>query len=72
MFIQAPASRLQGNALYHNGLKLSQSLVLSVAGGDAEAEELFEQSPAGRAPLIAERIVARVLERGRRAGRTAE
>ncbi|HVH76846.1 MAG TPA: vitamin B12-dependent ribonucleotide reductase [Stellaceae bacterium] len=58
---------LKATALYRDGSKLSQPLVSSILGEDAEAEEkaaeLFAESPAARAPVIAERIVERVLER---------
>jgi ribonucleoside-diphosphate reductase alpha chain len=58
---------LKATALYRDGSKLSQPLAASVFGEDEEAEEqaaeLFQQSPAQRAPLVAERIVERVVER---------
>jgi ribonucleoside-diphosphate reductase alpha chain len=58
---------LKATALYRDGSKLSQPLASSLLGDDEEAEEraeaLFEQSPAARAPLVAERIVERVVER---------
>jgi ribonucleoside-diphosphate reductase alpha chain len=47
--------------------KLSQPLASSLFGDDEEAHEraadMFAQSPAQRAPLVAERIVERVVER---------
>ncbi len=54
---------LKATALYRDGSKLSQPLASSLFGDDEEAEELFDQSPAARAPLVAERIVERVVER---------
>ncbi|HTV45057.1 MAG TPA: vitamin B12-dependent ribonucleotide reductase [Stellaceae bacterium] len=58
---------LKATALYRDGSKLSQPLAASLFGDDEEAEEqaaeLFEKSPAERAPLVAERIVERVVER---------
>jgi ribonucleoside-diphosphate reductase alpha chain len=58
---------LKATALYRDGSKLSQPLASSLLGDDEEAEEraeeLFAQSPAARAPLVAERIVERVVER---------
>jgi ribonucleoside-diphosphate reductase alpha chain len=58
---------LKATALYPDGSKLSQPLASSLFGDDEEAEEraadIFAQSPAQRAPLVAERIVERVVER---------
>ncbi len=59
---------LKATALYRDGSKLSQPLAASLFGDDDEdaedrAAELYEQSPAQRAPLVAERIVERVVER---------
>ena len=54
---------LKATALYRDGSKLSQPLASSLFGDDEEAEELFDQSPAARAPLVAEKIVERVIER---------
>ena len=58
---------LKATALYHDGSKLSQPLASSLFGDDEEAKEqaadLFAQSPAQRAPLVAERIVERIVER---------
>jgi ribonucleoside-diphosphate reductase alpha chain len=58
---------LKATALYRDGSKLSQPLAASLFGDDEEAEEraaeLYELSPAERAPLVAERIVERVVER---------
>ncbi len=57
---------LKATALYRDGSKLSQPLASSLLGDDEEAEEFFTESPAVRAPLVAERIVEvveRVVER---------
>jgi ribonucleoside-diphosphate reductase alpha chain len=58
---------LKATALYRDGSKLSQPLAASLLGDGAEAEEqaaeLFTQTPAQRAPIVAERIVERVVER---------
>ncbi len=58
---------LKATALYRDGSKLSQPLAASLFGDDEDADkqaaELFVQSPAQRAPLVAERIVERVVER---------
>jgi ribonucleoside-diphosphate reductase alpha chain len=54
---------LKATALYRDGSKLSQPLASSLLGDDKEAEEFFAESPAARAPLVAERIVERVVER---------
>jgi len=58
---------LKATALYRDGSKLSQPLASSLFGDDDDAEEraadLFAQSPAQRAPLVAERIVERIIER---------
>ena len=54
---------LKATALYRDGSKLSQPLASMLLGEDEEAEELFEQSPAARARIVAERIVERVVER---------
>ncbi|MGH7045005.1 MAG: vitamin B12-dependent ribonucleotide reductase [Stellaceae bacterium] len=58
---------LKATALYRDGSKLSQPLAASLFGDDEEAEdraaELYERSPAERAPIVAERIVERVVER---------
>src|SRR5271166_1824476 len=61
---------LKATALYRDGSKLSQPLASSLFGDDEEAEEraadIFAQSPAQRAPLVAERIVEKVVQRGER------
>ena len=58
---------LKATALYRDGSKLSQPLAATLFGDDEDAEdqaaELFAQSPAQRAPLVAERIVERLVER---------
>ncbi len=57
---------LKANALYRDGSKLSQPLQSSLLADDDNEDavaDLLEQSPAQRAPLIAERIVERVIER---------
>jgi len=58
---------LKATALYRDGSKLSQPLAASLFGDDEEADEraadMFTQSPAQRAPLVAERIVERIVER---------
>src|SRR4029077_9487907 len=54
---------LKATALYRDGSKLSQPLASSLLGDDEEAEEFFAESSAARAPLVAERIVERVVER---------
>jgi len=54
---------LKATALYRDGSKLSQPLAASLFADDEETEELFAESPAARAPLVAERIVERVIER---------
>ncbi|MGA8549912.1 MAG: vitamin B12-dependent ribonucleotide reductase, partial [Stellaceae bacterium] len=58
---------LKSTALYRDGSKLSQPLAANLFGDDEEAEdqaaELYELSPAQRAPLVAERIAERIVER---------
>ena len=54
---------LKATALYRDGSKLSQPLASSLLGDEEEADEFFTESPAARAPLVAERIVERVVER---------
>jgi ribonucleoside-diphosphate reductase alpha chain len=56
---------LKATALYRDGSKLSQPLASNLFGDDAEdkAAELYERSPAERVPLVAERIVERIIER---------
>jgi ribonucleoside-diphosphate reductase alpha chain len=61
---------LKANALYRDGSKLSQPLS-AIALGDEKAanDDLAELTPAARAPIIAERIVERIIEREVRQGR---
>ena len=58
---------LKATALYRDGSKLSQPLASSLFGDDEDAEdkaaELYERSPADRVPIVAERIVERIIER---------
>jgi ribonucleoside-diphosphate reductase alpha chain len=54
---------VKANALYRDGSKLSQPLASSVLGDEDAVEDLIEQTPAARAPIVAERIVERVIER---------
>src|SRR5476651_721995 len=66
---------LKANALYRDGSKLSQPLSAMALGDGANGEDraanddLAELSPVARAPIIAERIVERIIEREVRAGR---
>jgi ribonucleoside-diphosphate reductase alpha chain len=61
---------LKATALYLDGSKLSQPLASSLLGEDdsagERAEALFEQSPAARASIVAERVIERVVSRGDR------
>jgi ribonucleoside-diphosphate reductase alpha chain len=65
---------LKANALYRDGSKLSQPLASALVGDDQDEEEaesfterLVAATPSERAPILAERIVERVIERvGRR------
>jgi ribonucleoside-diphosphate reductase alpha chain len=57
---------LKANALYRDGSKLSQPLQSSLLADDDNEDaiaDMLDQSPAQRAPLVAERIVERVVER---------
>src|SRR3984893_15818775 len=57
---------IKANALYRDGSKLWQPLQSSLLADDDNEDaiaDLLEQSPAQRAPLVAERIVERVVER---------
>jgi ribonucleoside-diphosphate reductase alpha chain len=54
---------LKATALYRDGSKLSQPLAATLVGDDEEAGELFTESAAARASLVAQRIVERVVER---------
>jgi ribonucleoside-diphosphate reductase alpha chain len=60
---------LKANALYRDGSKLSQPLSAMALGESAANDDLEELSPAARTPIIAERIVERIVERHVRAGR---
>src|SRR5476651_1383256 len=64
---------LKANALYRDGSKLSQPLSAMAIGDETEDraanDDLAEMNPAARAPIIAERIVERIIEREVRAGR---
>jgi ribonucleoside-diphosphate reductase alpha chain len=60
---------LKANALYRDGSKLSQPLSAMVLGDQAANDDLAELPPLARAPIIAERIVERIVEREVRAGR---
>jgi len=61
---------LKANALYRDGSKLSQPLSAMALGDDKAAnDDLIEMTPAARAPVIAERIVERIIEREVRQGR---
>ncbi|MBM3643770.1 MAG: vitamin B12-dependent ribonucleotide reductase [Alphaproteobacteria bacterium] len=55
---------LKAVALYRDGSKLSQPLSALALGDDVAAnDDLAELPPAARAPIIAERIVERIVER---------
>ena len=61
---------LKANALYRDGSKLSQPLSAMVLGDDVAAnDDLADMPPIARAPIVAERIVERIVEREVRAGR---
>ncbi|UYN93178.1 MAG: vitamin B12-dependent ribonucleotide reductase [Enhydrobacter sp.] len=61
---------LKANALYRDGSKLSQPLSAMTIGDDLPAnDDLAELSPIARAPVVAERIVERIVERQIRQGR---
>jgi ribonucleoside-diphosphate reductase alpha chain len=61
---------LKANALYRDGSKLSQPLSAMVLGDDLPAnDDELDLPPMARAPIIAERIVERIIEREVRAGR---
>jgi ribonucleoside-diphosphate reductase alpha chain len=60
---------LKANALYRDGSKLSQPLSAIALGEKAANDDLAELTPAARVPIIAERIVERIVEREVRAGR---
>ena len=59
---------IKANALYRDGSKLSQPLQSSLLEDDSDDDddalgELMEKSPADRIPLVAERIIERLVER---------
>jgi ribonucleoside-diphosphate reductase alpha chain len=59
---------IKANALYRDGSKLSQPLSSSLIEDDFDDDDdsiadLMEKSPADRIPLVAERIVERIVER---------
>ncbi|NMM46417.1 vitamin B12-dependent ribonucleotide reductase [Rhodospirillaceae bacterium KN72] len=58
---------LKANALYRDGSKLSQPLAAAVLGDDDVIDDLAEGTAAQAVPVIAERIVERIIEK--RAGR---
>jgi ribonucleoside-diphosphate reductase alpha chain len=61
---------LKANALYRDGSKLSQPLSAMALGDDIAAnDDLADLPPVARVPVIAERIVERIVEREVRAGR---
>ena len=62
---------LKANALYRDGSKLSQPLSAMLLLGDdlAANDDELDLPPMARAPVIAERIIARIVEREVRAGR---
>jgi ribonucleoside-diphosphate reductase alpha chain len=60
---------LKANALYRDGSKLSQPLQAALLAEEDEADdvaELLERAPAERVPVIVERLVERVVQRGDR------
>ncbi len=58
---------LKANALYRDGSKLSQPLSAALLDEDEDAvEELLEKTPAERVPVLVERLVERVIQRGER------
>ncbi|MDR3515331.1 MAG: vitamin B12-dependent ribonucleotide reductase [Azospirillaceae bacterium] len=55
---------LKANALYRDGSKLSQPLSAQVLGDDEEMiDDIIEAPNAARAPMAAERIVEKIIER---------
>jgi ribonucleoside-diphosphate reductase alpha chain len=57
---------LKANALYRDGAKLSQPLSSMLFDDDADdRDDLAALSPAQRAPIVVEKIVERIIERGR-------
>ncbi|MGE0259889.1 MAG: vitamin B12-dependent ribonucleotide reductase [Alphaproteobacteria bacterium] len=68
---------LKAVALYRDGSKLSQPLAATLfddadAEDDAEATRLYEMTPAARTPVVAEKIVERIVERVERVTVRAE
>ena len=53
---------LKANALYRDGSKLSQPLAAGLLGDDEELEDLLEAPVAVKAPVVAERVIERVVE----------
>src|SRR5258708_16434137 len=53
---------LKANALYRDGSKLSQPLSAMALGDGAANHDLADLSPVARAPLIAQRIVERIVQ----------
>ncbi|MFO1158305.1 MAG: vitamin B12-dependent ribonucleotide reductase [Reyranellaceae bacterium] len=61
---------LKANALYRDGSKLSQPLSAIALGDDMAAnDDEIDLPPVARVPIVAERIVERIVEREVRAGR---
>lgn len=56
---------IKANALYRDGSKLSQPLQSALLDDDDLAEDLAETGNTGRAGIIAERVVERIVERER-------
>jgi len=59
---------LKANALYRDGSKLSQPLVAAVLADESKEdddtiERIVEAPPARRAPMVAERVIERIVER---------
>ena len=60
---------LKANALYRDGSKLSQPLAAGILDDDMDLEDLMEAPAAVQAPVVAERVVTRVVEKQVAAGR---
>ncbi|MTI08762.1 vitamin B12-dependent ribonucleotide reductase [Curvivirga aplysinae] len=54
---------LKANALYRDGSKLSQPLSAALLDDDDLAEEIAESTPVAAAPIVAEKIVERIIEK---------
>ncbi len=54
---------LKANALYRDGSKLSQPLNSALIEDDEDVDDILEQPAGARVPLIAEKIVERVIEK---------